>query len=916
MDTMPAMTRTEFSALESLQIADPETYVWVKGRAQLLSPKPAPDALAFLAQETIWGLSREAGLGRAVAEGLLSLMARAVPEQMAAFAALVHQASRTGLTLGRLMATFAAPALLGGTRLLEQFQQTLAIMLTKGTYTVSAPMEVMAELVAAGENDAASAYLDLLAATFEQQISYNQSLRLVYLIPKAVRSFAPARRKPQIEEFKRLACQALQLIDPFLEGMTKGLALLDHEALAQFNTLALEKYARRPESGMTFLSLASKAGQEACAALQRAVALDQVCSRLGRYVNARMGRSVPIKSLSQLPGTAKAPQWVCSDGCAIYLPEEIGCFDNQAANTGLYKALVRLEAGYFECGTFDFDLERAMDAYPLVSQWIGRHPVDAPSETRCEAERFLDGFTPRDLADDLFTIFEQARVCGRLKQRYPGLMRQVMPQIGDQARRTGLKDSGHLLAPVFARLILEQDDAMAADPRLAAAQARLIDLFYTGIDAGSPVEASCRLVCLAFDYLQTVLGRRLNRYEPFCFPYGRRIRWDLVSLAYALQERSVLRIKMQLQQKQLDVYRSDLRNRLMDRQGMLSTDDLFELVLARGGRDQAAGGAVDFSGLDLEALLRASGAVQFNTETAVDDAARYPEWDYQSQDYLRDHTFVRDIQVAAEGDGWFYHETLTRYRGLLTRMRRAFELLKPEGLAILRQWPEGDAFDYRALIDFAIDRRAGRMPSERLFIKRLKQERDVAVLLLADLSRSTANPVAGGHATVLDVAKEALVLFCEALQVVGDAYAIAGFSGTGRHAVDFYRIKTFQESLSDEVRARISKLRPQRSTRMGAAVRHAAALLAQVQARVRLMIVVSDGFPNDLGYKADYAIADTRRAVLEARARGFHVKAITVNIGSDPRLDDLYGRVHHHIIGDVRELPDKLLRLYGTLTRH
>ena len=101
---------------------------------------------------------------------------------------------------------------------------------------------------------------------------------------------------------------------------------------------------------------------------------------------------------------------------------------------------------------------------------------------------------------------------------------------------------------------------------------------------------------------------------------------------------------------------------------------------------------------------------------------------------------------------------------------------------------------------------------------------------------------------------------------------------------------------------------------MGAAVRHASTWLARVESRVRLLLVVSDGFPNDLGYKADYAIADTRRAVQEAQARNFHVKAITVNIGSDPRLDDLYGRRHHHVIGDVRELPDKLLRLYGTLT--
>jgi nitric oxide reductase activation protein len=168
---------------------------------------------------------------------------------------------------------------------------------------------------------------------------------------------------------------------------------------------------------------------------------------------------------------------------------------------------------------------------------------------------------------------------------------------------------------------------------------------------------------------------------------------------------------------------------------------------------------------------------------------------------------------------------------------------------------------------------------------------------------------------VLEVAKEALVLFSQALQVVGDTYAMAGFSGTGRLSVDYFPIKAFGEPLNSAVRCRISALAPQRSTRMGAAIRHATAQMTRICAKVRLIMVVSDGFPNDFGYKAQYAISDTRRAIQEARANQVQVKAITVNIGSEPGLDDLYGRVHHHIIGDVHELPNKLLRLYGTLTK-
>jgi nitric oxide reductase activation protein len=191
----------------------------------------------------------------------------------------------------------------------------------------------------------------------------------------------------------------------------------------------------------------------------------------------------------------------------------------------------------------------------------------------------------------------------------------------------------------------------------------------------------------------------------------------------------------------------------------------------------------------------------------------------------------------------------------------------------------------------------------------------VAVLLLVDLSRSTANTAAGSQATVLDVEKEAIVLFCEALEVVGDAFAIAGFSGTGRLGVDYFRIKDFADKMDDDVKQRINAMAPQRSTRMGAAIRHAAAELAKVSAKIRLLIILGDGFPNDVDYKQDYAVGDTAKAIFEARSQNIYVHAITVNMASDPKLDDLYGNIHHNVISDVRELPDKLLRIYGSLTR-
>ena len=910
---------TDLQPLESLRIADPDTHLWVKGRLTLMTPIPADDRLNLLAQETIWALSLEPGLARAMAEGLLRLIGPTNDAGLKAYIDQVHQAAKTGPTLARLLALHLPAVLLADPPLVERFATCLSVMRGKGTYTLSEPLAVLSELLNAGDRPAAEAYLNLLVAVFGQELTYNQSVRLVYVIPQAVRGFVPRRRRAQIEALHRVVVTDLQLTDSFLEGMPKGLALLAPPALAEFMDQALALHRQTPKATGAFLSLSSQQGERACAQLQVAVPLTRIKARLDRYLSARLDRGVFIKPMSQLPRAAAdpPPPWICADGRYIYLPDEIDGFARADENRAAAKALVRWEAGCFEFGTFGFDLDRAADLFPEVARRMAGRATPGSAPEAADAQRFFKAFARPDLAEDLFDLFEQARVLRRMVQAYPGLVRRSLPLWQDQVRRLiGQGQWTHLLAPLYGRLVLDMAPAQGTPPQAAALAHEAAALFDRQMTPQSPVEACARMVCQVYGPCVRALGVLGQRYPTFTPPFGRRLRWDLVAAAFAPQAALARRIQVRLAEQGLSLYRSDLQETLSRQQGRISADDIQTLVLTRNPPPTDGGEAqLDLSQLDLASLLRAAGIDAGPAADAGGPAFYYPEWDAALQDYLHNHVRIQETVVPAAADGDFYRHTLAQYRGLVARIRRAFEYLKPEGLVILRQWPDGDAFDHRALIDFAVDRKAGRTPSDRLFIKRLKQERDVAALLLVDLSRSTANAVAGGQATVLDVAKEALVLFCEALQVVGDTYAIAGFSGTGRHSVDYFRIKNFDEPLGAVVQGRIAGLRPQRSTRMGAAIRHATTQLAAVAARVRLLIVVSDGFPNDLGYKADYAIADTRRAVQEARTRNVHVKAITVNIGSDPRLDDLYGRMHHHVIGDVRELPDKLLRLYGTLTR-
>ena len=404
---------------------------------------------------------------------------------------------------------------------------------------------------------------------------------------------------------------------------------------------------------------------------------------------------------------------------------------------------------------------------------------------------------------------------------------------------------------------------------------------------------------------------------PWAPPYRLALQPERLDAASREADQQADRLRARLRACGLKSYRGDLRQLVQRTAGHPTAEDIEQLVCRLpANTDDCAGEPLVGQGVRLPAEIVAQ-TVRSGTIEDPDDIDRITwqkEWSALIGDYLHDHVRVRDRRIGGT-DTAFYETILSRRDGLVSQIKTAFELLRPEGLGLLRPWVEGDDFDYRALLDVALDRKAGRLPSDRLYIKRVKQRRDVAVMLLVDLSRSTSNIVAGAHGSVLDVTKEAIVLFTQALEVVGDAYAVAGFSGTGRLGVDFFRIKDFDEPLSAGVKGTLGALTPQRSTRMGAAVRRAALELMTQESRVRLLLLIGDGFPNDTEYKGDYAVQDTRQAIAEARSRGIITQAITVNLPASPQLDDLYGPVRHTVISNVNELPDKLLRLYGTLTR-
>ena len=288
-------------------------------------------------------------------------------------------------------------------------------------------------------------------------------------------------------------------------------------------------------------------------------------------------------------------------------------------------------------------------------------------------------------------------------------------------------------------------------------------------------------------------------------------------------------------------------------------------------------------------------------------AELYDEWDFGRQHYRKNWCVVREKNVTPVYDN-FVAETRDKYAGLVKHLRRSFEAMRDENKLFKRQ-PDGDEVDIDALIEALADANDGSEMSDRLFTRMHRAERNIAVMFMVDMSGSTKG-------WINDAERESLILLCEALEALGDRYAIYGFSGQTRKRCELYRIKKIDEPYNEEVRARISGIRPQDYTRMGFAIRHLTKLLNEVEARTKLLITISDGKPDDYfdGYRGQYGIEDTRQALVEAKRSGVHSFCITIDQEARDYLPHMYGAAHYTIIDDVRRLPLKVSDIYRRLT--
>jgi len=229
-----------------------------------------------------------------------------------------------------------------------------------------------------------------------------------------------------------------------------------------------------------------------------------------------------------------------------------------------------------------------------------------------------------------------------------------------------------------------------------------------------------------------------------------------------------------------------------------------------------------------------------------------------------------------------------------------------------RQW-EGDDVDLNAAIEVLIDRRLGLRPDPRLFMRAGKGPRPTSLLVLLDVSESVNDPGAGGVA-LLDIEKQAALMLARS-QVRGvDRLAVHAFSSNTRAEVNYYRLLDFGQPCSPAAVAMVQAMRGRYSTRLGAALRHAASLLGAEPAGQRAMLVISDGAPSDIDvHDGRYLIEDARRAVQEAARAGIRISCLAVDGQADAYVRHIFGWRNHAIADDARHLPQRLAQMSARL---
>ncbi|MGD8587744.1 MAG: nitric oxide reductase activation protein NorD [Chromatiales bacterium] len=307
----------------------------------------------------------------------------------------------------------------------------------------------------------------------------------------------------------------------------------------------------------------------------------------------------------------------------------------------------------------------------------------------------------------------------------------------------------------------------------------------------------------------------------------------------------------------------------------------------------------------------------------VSDPYHYQEWDYHVQLARPDWVTVIE-RKQGRGDPEVMDEILTKYKPIASRIRHLIDAMQPQGIVRRRGYEEGEELDLNAAVRAMIDIRRGIMPDPRINIRITRHIRDLSIVVLMDLSESTnekIGDIAEGEEgyeeqpSVLDLTREATGLLAWAIDSIGDNFAVHGFASDGRHDVQYYRFKDFDQSYDDEAKSRMAGMQGNLSTRMGAALRHAGWHLSEQPAQKRLVLLITDGEPADIDERdPQYLRHDAKKAVEDLAMQGIYTYCLTLDPDADRYVARIFGENNFSIVDHVERLPERLPSVFAALT--
>jgi nitric oxide reductase NorD protein len=611
-----------------------------------------------------------------------------------------------------------------------------------------------------------------------------------------------------------------------------------------------------------------------------------------------------------------------TDTTSIYVPQEVSFSTNNDNNFLLYKYILTFQWGFIACGSF-----------------INKAPSEF-SHIECDKDTlwlrsFFAGFEEPLLARDIYHSLESIRVQSFLSRELPGLIRAA----------------GTYIFPRFASSITEHPLQALQQTLLTtnANQSRLLDHYLSKKECTQYLLGQAS----AYDSIKNSvkifsrIHQTNSEYIPISpLPFQGILKLRAVETARKIREQQMgeqfvdmmAAYLLTLSKKELDIlHKQDSGNKglaesdismIMDSEFAQTADREKEtpiLVtinneqlklpaeleeLTKNFLDEFGHLPTHFcssaAGKAGQAMIEQDVAGQTEKSSQQTGTLLYDEWDYRRQGYRKNWCSLHFKNLPPVYSP-FIQNTLDKYHGLTIRLRHQFEMMRNQERFVKRQ-REGDDIDFDALVESISDSHAGISASDRLFIRLQRDERDIAVLFLVDMSNSTTG-------WVNNALKESLVLMAEALEVLGDRYGIYGFSGMRRSRCELFHVKHLSESYGEQVKGRICSIVPREYTRMGAPIRHATSILKEIDAKVRLIITLTDGKPEDYDdYKGKYAIEDTRHALLEAKTADIHPFCITIDHQAKDYMQHMYGPANYIFIDNIRKLPLRIPEIYRVLT--